>query len=54
MSPPATPPVVFPIDREGEPTLAGEVKSLYEQGAFDLVLSEVTVWELLEVVEREA
>ena len=65
MSPPATPPlvfpdtnallamIVFPIDREGKPTLAGEVKALYEQGAFDLVLSEVTAWELLEVVGRE-
>jgi len=45
--------IVFPADREGNPTLASEVKALYEQGEFELVLSRVTVAELLEVIARD-
>ena len=45
--------IVFPTDREGKPTLAGEVKALYDRGEFELVLSRVTVAELLEVIARD-
>jgi len=45
--------ILFPKDQEEKPTLAGEVKALYDQGEFELVLSRVTVAELLEVVARE-
>lgn len=45
--------IVFPTDQEGKPTLAGEVKELYEQGKFELILSRVTEAELLEVVARD-
>ena len=45
--------IVFPLDRQGRFTLAGEVKDLYEQDEFELVLSQVTVAELLEVVARD-
>jgi predicted nucleic acid-binding protein len=45
--------IVFPTDHEGEPTLAGEVKALYEQGEFELVLSRVTDEELREVIGRD-
>jgi hypothetical protein len=31
--------IVFPTDQEGKPTLAGEVKELYEKGEFELILS---------------
>lgn len=44
--------IVFPVDREGRPTLAGEVKALYEQGAFDLVVSWVVTEELLTVIDE--
>lgn len=45
--------IVFPTDQEGKPTLAGEVKDLYERGEFELILSRVTEAELLEVVARD-
>lgn len=45
--------IVFPTDREGKPTLAGEVKALYEQGQFELVLTRVTVASLREVIARD-
>lgn len=45
--------IVFPIDQEGKPTLAGEVKDLYEHGKLELILSRVTQAELLEVVARD-
>lgn len=45
--------IIFPIDHEGKLTLAGEVKELYDQGRFDLVLSHVVVEELREVVARD-
>jgi predicted nucleic acid-binding protein len=44
--------IIFPLHK-GELTLAGEVKELYEQGAFELVLSRVTVAELLGVIARD-
>jgi len=31
--------ILFPLDREGRATLAGEVRALYEAGAFELVVS---------------
>lgn len=45
--------ILFPKDREGKLTLAGEVKALYDQEEFELVLSRATVAELLEVVARD-
>jgi len=45
--------IIFPTGHEGELTLAGEVKELYDQGAFELVLSRVTAAELLEVIARD-
>lgn len=45
--------LLFPRDREGNLTLAGEVQDLYRQGAFDLVISRVVVDELEEVIDRD-
>lgn len=45
--------IIFPTDRGGRPTLAGEVKELYDQGAFELILSQVTGEELRKVVARD-
>lgn len=45
--------VVFPRDRRGQLSLAGEVLQLYEEDAFDLLLSRVVVDELEEVIERD-
>lgn len=42
--------ILFPVDRAGALTLAGEVKALYEQGAFELMISQVVADELLEVI----
>jgi len=44
--------VVFPRDRHEQLTLAGEVLQLYDEGAFDLILSRVVVDELEEVIDR--
>ena len=41
--------LVFPRDRHGRLTLAGEVLQLYDEGTFDLLLSRVVVDELEEV-----
>ncbi len=45
--------LVFPRDRHGQLTLAGEVLQLYDEGAFDLLLSRVVVDELEEVIDRD-
>jgi len=45
--------IIFPTDHEGKPTLAGEVKELYDREAFELILSRVTAAELLEVIARD-
>lgn len=45
--------LIFPRDKKGRLTLAGEVLDLYEAGAFDLIVSRVVVDELEEVVDRE-
>ena len=45
--------VVFPQDRHGQLSLAGEVLQLYDEGAFDLLLSRVVVDELEEVIDRD-
>lgn len=45
--------VVFPRDRHGQLTLAGEVLQLHDKGAFDLILSRVVVDELEEVIGRD-
>ena len=42
----------FPTDAEGRPTLAGEVKALYEAGAFEIVINQAVAWELREVIAR--
>jgi predicted nucleic acid-binding protein len=44
--------IVFPRDRDGNPTLAGEALELYEAGAFELVVSRVVIDELEEVIDR--
>jgi len=45
--------VVFPKDKEGRPTLAGEVLELYERGRIELILSEPVVEELRRVIRRK-
>jgi predicted nucleic acid-binding protein len=45
--------MVFPRDQHGRPTLAGEVLELYEEDAFDLVLSQAVIDELEEVIDRD-
>ena len=45
--------IVFPTGRQGKPTLAGEILSLYEEGRFELVISQEVVEELLEVIQNE-
>ena len=44
--------IVFPRDRTGSLTLAGEVLDLYEAGAFDLVVGQAVVDELDEVLDE--
>lgn len=44
--------VLFPRDRSGALTLAGEVLELYEAGAFDLVIGQAVVDELDEVLDE--
>jgi len=43
---------VFPRDRIGSPTLAGEVLQLYEEGAFELVVGQAVIDELDEVLDE--
>ena len=45
--------VVFPRDRHGRLSLAGEVLQIYDQGAFDLLLSGVVADELEKVIDRD-
>ena len=45
--------IMFPRDRHGQVSLAGEVLQLYDEGAFDLLISRVVVDELDEVVDRD-
>lgn len=42
--------IVFPTDWDGEMTLAGEVRELYKEGHFELVVSETVAGELQEVI----
>lgn len=44
---------LFPKDKAGKRTLAGEVLELYEAGRFELLLSEPVVEELRRVVRRK-
>jgi predicted nucleic acid-binding protein len=44
--------IVFPRDRSGSITLAGEVLELYEAGAFELVIGQAVVDELDEVLDE--
>lgn len=44
--------VVFPRDRDGNLTLAGEALQLYEEGAFELVVGQAVVDELDEVLDE--
>jgi len=44
---------VFPKDKRGGRTLAGEALELYEAGRFELILSEPVVEELRRVVQRK-
>jgi hypothetical protein len=44
--------IVFPRDRDGDPTLAGEALELYKAGTYDLVVSRVVMDELEEVIDR--
>lgn len=43
--------IVFPRDRSGSATLAGEVLELYEAGSFELIICQVVVDELDEVLD---
>jgi len=45
--------IVFPRDQHNQVSLAGEILQLYEQGAFDLILSRAVVDELEEVIDRD-
>jgi predicted nucleic acid-binding protein len=45
--------LLFPKDKTGKATLAGEVLELYIQGHFDIVIGEVVLIELLEVIRRD-
>ncbi|OIO90403.1 MAG: hypothetical protein AUK02_01215 [Anaerolineae bacterium CG2_30_58_95] len=45
--------IVFPHDHQGQISLGGEVLQLYEQGAFDLILSRAVVDELEEVLDQD-
>jgi len=45
--------IVFPVGQRGKPTLAGEVLSLYDEGLFDLVISQTVEEELLGVIREE-
>jgi hypothetical protein len=45
--------IVFPIDRKGKPTLAGESLRLYQEGLFEIVVSQEVVEELLGVIREE-
>lgn len=45
--------LVFPRDRQGQTTLAGEVLQCFEEGRFELLLSRVILDELEEVIERD-
>lgn len=44
--------IVFPRDRSGSITLAGEVLELYEAGAFEMVIGQAVVDELDEVLDE--
>lgn len=44
--------IVFPVDKAGSATLAGEALELYEEGAFDLVVGQAVVDELDEVLDE--
>jgi hypothetical protein len=44
--------IVFPRDRTGSYTLAGEVLQLYEDGAFELIIGQAVVDELDEVLDQ--
>lgn len=45
--------IVFPTDRKGKPTLVGESLRLYQEGLFEIVVSQEVVEELLEVIREE-
>ena len=45
--------IVFPIGRNGKLTLAGEIVNLYQEGLFEIIISEEVVGELLEVIHEE-
>ncbi len=45
--------IIFPQDSAGRLTLAGELKELYQEGKFDLILSKVVISEVLDVVKRD-
>lgn len=45
--------IIFPKDKGGRPTLAGEVLELYEAGRIELILSEPVVEELRRVIRRK-
>lgn len=45
--------IVFPRDHQGQISLGGEVLQLYDQGAFDLILSRAVVDELEEVMDQD-
>lgn len=45
--------IVFPVNRKGKPTLAGEILHFDQENLFELVISQEVVEELLEVICNE-
>lgn len=45
--------IAFLIDRKGNSTLAGEILRLYQEGFFEIVVSQEVVEEFLEVIHEE-
>ncbi|MBI4483908.1 MAG: PIN domain-containing protein [Acidobacteria bacterium] len=45
--------LLFPRDRGGHQTLAGEVVELYQAGRFELIISRAVVDELEEIIDRD-
>jgi predicted nucleic acid-binding protein len=45
--------IVFPTGQQGQPTLAGEILGLYQEGLFEIIISQEVVEELLEVIREE-
>lgn len=45
--------VIFPVDREGRLTMAGEIRKLYENRNFQLIINELVAEEAKIVIKRK-